>query len=259
MFFSNVYRMFTDVHCHLYFFEYYKELIERAKTNNVNLMLSNSTSFKSLELNKKIALEYPKNVKAAYALHPCDLLKMDKKEIEEGFQWIKENLSGKECIGIGETGLDYKYAETEEQRGLQDECFERHINIAVEAELPIVVHSRRAQEKSLGMLEEGKAEKVLMHWFYGNKKVLKKTLDLEYFISVSPGMVNREDTIGFVKKLPLERILLETDASPVKFDGVHSEPAWIVELAGKVAELKEVSVKELEKQLEKNLKELFKI
>lgn len=249
--------MFSDVHCHLYFFENYRELIQSALKKNVKLMFSNSTSLETLEQNKKIVLEFLSNVKALYALHPCDLLKMKKQEREKGMNWIRENLQGKECVGIGETGLDYKYAESEEEKKLQCKYFEEHISIAVEENLPIVVHSRRAQEKCLKMLEEKNAKLVLMHWFYGKQETLKRVIENNYFISVGPTILYRGHAQEFVKEIPFELMLLETDASLTKFSGKRSEPAWIPEIAEKVAELKEIPLKELEKQLEKNTTKLF--
>lgn len=251
--------MFADVHCHLYFFPYYREIIERAIENNVKLMFSNCTSLESLQENKRIALEFPENVKALYALHPCDLLEMKAADITLGMKWIEENLHGRECVGIGETGLDFKYAKTDAQKQLQEKYFAKHIELAVENALPLEVHSRRAQKQCLEILEAKRAESVVMHWFYGKEKLLKRVIENNFFISVGPGMVNRKETQNFVKKIPLELLLLETDASPIMFGKKHSEPAWIIEIAKKVAELKEMQLKELEKQLERNLKQLFKI
>lgn len=251
--------MFADVHCHLNYFSNYKEMIAHAVEKNVTLMFSNSTNTESFEKNKRIAQEFPENVKALYGLHPEEVLLMKEKEIENAMEWIEENLKGKECAGIGETGLDFKYAETENQKELQKKYFEKHIKLAVENRKAIEVHSRRARNECIELLEKNGAEKVLMHWFYGKEKLLKKVQENGFFVSVNCATVERTETKEFVKKIPLEMLLLESDCFPSMHGKKFSEPCDIAETAEKVAELKEISLQELEKQLEKNIHNLFRI
>ncbi|MEK6972611.1 MAG: TatD family hydrolase [archaeon] len=246
--------MFIDVHCHASMFEDVEKEIENAKNANVKLLISNSVDFASMEKNLEIAKKH-KEIKILLGLHPEEVIKMQKDEIEEAFEFIEKNIT--ECIGIGETGLDYKYAETKEQREVQRQCFARHIEIAKKHNLAIEIHSRRAQNVVLDMLEKAEARNVLLHWFYADTKTVKKAASMDYFISVGPSIISNESLKPIIEEYPIEKILFETDCPAVLFDGERVNPTWIARVAQKVAEIKGISLQEIEKISENNAKNLF--
>ncbi|MDO8427620.1 MAG: TatD family hydrolase [Candidatus Diapherotrites archaeon] len=247
--------MFTDIHCHLDELENIPELIARAKENQVEIMFSNSVDLKSMQANLKLGKQFSE-IKPLLGLHPKDILKMSDSEIEIGLKFIEKNL--KNCAGIGEIGLDYKYAETGTQQQKQQTIFEQQIQIAKENDLAIEVHSRRAREQCLETLKKMNAEKVLLHWFNGNQKQIQIIQDHNWFVSIGASILFQDYNHEVIKALELEHLLIETD-TPVPFNGQNSEPAWIRKIAEKIAEIKEISLKEIEKTTWKNTKKLFKI
>jgi len=247
--------MFIDVHCHASMFEDLEKELEEAKKANVLLLLSNSVDLASMKRNIEIAKNH-KEVKIMLGLHPEEAIKMQKVETYKAFEFIEKNI--KECIGIGETGLDYKYAETNEQRELQKECFAKHIEIAKKQGLPIEVHSRRAQNVVLEMLEKQGAENVLLHWFYADTKTVEKAASLGHYISVGPSIISNESLKPIIQHYPIEKILFETDCPAVLFNGERIDCTWIPKVAEKVAEIKGISLQEMEKISEKNARNLFK-
>jgi len=246
--------MLSDVHCHASLFEDAKKEIETAKKAGVKLLLSNSVDFESMQKNIELAEKFPE-IKILLGLHPEEVIKMQEDEIEKAFDFIEKNIS--KCIGIGESGLDYKYAETKEQREMQKKYFERHIEIAKKYGLVIEVHSRRAQSVVLDMLEKAEAKNVLLHWFYADTKTVNKAIELGYFISVGPSIISNESLWQMIKAYPIEKILFETDCPAVLFDGKRIDESWITKVAEKVAEIKGKDLKEMEKIAESNLKSLF--
>lgn len=247
--------MFADAHCHAHMLDNIEEELSKAKAANVGLIFSNSIDFESMRKNIELSRKFPQ-IKALLGIHPEEVIKMNANELNSAFEFIEENI--KNCVGIGETGLDYKYAETSEQRGMQKECFLRHIEIATNHSLPIVVHSRRAQNDALDLLEKNHAEKVLLHWFYANTKTLERAIKLGYYISVGPSILSNNSLWPMLKKYPLERILFETDCPAVVFEGQRVDFTWIPKVAKKLAEIREIPLEEIETLSENALKELFR-
>ncbi|PIU21296.1 MAG: hypothetical protein COT15_02965 [Candidatus Diapherotrites archaeon CG08_land_8_20_14_0_20_34_12] len=246
--------MLIDAHCHASMFEDVEKELQNAKKANVNLLISNSVDFESMQKNIELAKKY-KEIKILLGMHPEEVLNMQKKEIDEAFDFIEKNI--KECIGIGETGLDYKYAETKEQKEWQIDCFSRHIEIAKKYDLAIEAHSRRAQSVVLNMLEKAGAKNVLLHWFYADTKTVKKAMSLEYFISVGPSIISNESLKTIIENYPIEKILFETDCPAILFNGERVDSSWIQRVAKRVAEIKGISFGEIEEITENNAKKLF--
>jgi TatD DNase family protein len=244
--------MLVDSHCHLNEFADVKIQVSKAKQGGVLRIVSNSVDLKSMQDNLRIAHAF-ESVSCALGLHPNELSKMNEKTIEEAFSFIEKH--SEECIAIGETGLDFKYA-NEQQRVVQLEVFAKHIELAKRFNKPVIVHSRAARKECLELLERNGAKKVLMHWFVANEKLLERVLELGYFISIGPSVLFNEYVQKFAQSLPLENVLLETDA-PVSYNGKRAEPCWISDIASKLAEIYEVSVAKITEQTWKNFLRLF--
>jgi len=240
--------MFVDAHCHLDWFRAAERVVSEAEKVNVGLIVSNSTDLNSMRKNLFLTEKF-KTVSAAGGIHPKDLLFMEEKEIEKGIYFLKKNLDS--FVAVGEVGLDYKHAKTKSQKQFQEKYFQEFISIALENKKPLIAHSRYSDEMVLKILEKNSPQKVLMHWFNNKKESIEKALDLNYFISVGPIILSDKKSAELTKLIPLENLLLETDA-PVEFMGKEANPSWIPKVAEKVAEIHGTSLEQIEKITTKN-------
>lgn len=248
--------MFIDCHCHIDELKDIESSIEDARNANVGFLFSNSVDLDSIKKNLQLRTAY-KEVKPCFGLHPSNLLHLkDKdKELNIVLEFIKDNIGL--CYGIGETGLDYKSALLPNQKDLQKRAFSEFISLSVEYERPVIVHSRRAVKPVIELLNEGDAGDVLLHWFVANKTSILDAVDSGYFVSLGPSILFSHGMQDYALEIPLESLVLETDC-PVPFNGKASSPDWIPEIAGKLAELHGIELRELEGILYKNSKKLYK-
>ena len=174
-----------------------------------------------------------------------------------------KNLSeNKKIIGIGDTGLDYYYENSDRKK--QIESFKIHINAAIENNLPLIVHSRNAEENTFDILNEYKDTelKILMHCFTGSQKFAENLLNLNTYFSAS-GIItfkNSKELQKTFKFLPLDRILIETDSpflAPVPNRGKKNEPSFINFTSKKLAEIKTIQKSKLDKITTENFDNLF--
>ncbi len=243
--------MLVDVHCHLDLLEKEKNIDKVIKnTKDLAVIITQGTSPES---NRKV-LEYSKKykiVKPALGLYPDKAVKLSDKEIDEEIKFIKKQ----KPFAIGEVGLDNFRVENLER---QKQVFKKFIKLSNELKIPIIVHSRKAEEETIQVLQENKAKKVLMHCFSGNKEQTDKALELGYYFSIPTSVVRSKTFRKLAKRVPLNRILTETDApylSPI--EGEINEPSYIKYSIKKIAELKKVTPEELEKIIYMNFQKLF--
>ncbi|HIH09214.1 MAG TPA: TatD family hydrolase [Candidatus Diapherotrites archaeon] len=246
--------MLADSHCHLDSFPSPQAVIGTAVSAGVGVMVSNSTNLASMEKNIFLASRY-KQVRCALGLHPVDLLFMERERAQGCIAYLKANIP--HAKSIGEVGLDFKYAANDMQRSIQENFFTEQVEIALENGLPLIVHSRYAEKRCLEILARLGAERVLMHWLTGNKKSAEDAVSLGYFISCGPVILNDPASAQVVKSIPLENILLETDA-PVKFGGKPSDPSWVKGVCAKVGGLKGLDYSNVEAATWSNFKRLFR-
>lgn len=244
--------MLIDSHCHLSEIENPVEAVLNAKKSGVEKIISCSTGLKSMHEN--IELQKTSGVFACLGIHPSNCLQLNETEIIEALEFIE--LNAKNCIGIGETGLDFRNAVTKVQQLKQIELFERQIALSKKFSLPLTVHSRASRNECIELLEQNNAKNVLMHWFYGNRSQLEKVLELDYFVSIGPSVLSNDFLKDFAKTVPLQNLLLETD-SPVEFNGKKALPQWIPLVAQKLAEIKELDFDEICKTTSSNAEKLF--
>ena len=205
--------MMIDSHCHLDHSPLYEKLdkvVSRAELIGVKFFLTISTNLKSFEIVKKIVSKY-KNIYGTLGIHPHetkDHLGVDKKKLLD--------LKGKnsKIIGIGETGLDYFYQNSDKL--IQKNKFIEHIETSIELDFPIIVHSRAAEIDTFNILKDfsSKPPKILMHCFTGSSDFSKKLLDLGAYISLS-GIITFKNSIELQKTaslIPIDRLLIETDS-----------------------------------------------
>ena len=180
---------------------------------------------------------------------------MTEKEINDSLVFLKQNISF--CKAIGEIGVDFKHAKIQGQKEKQIELYKKQLLIAEEHSLPIVTHSRFAEKKSLEILSEFKG-KVLLHWFDGNKQSFFDGIERKYFFSVGPAVLFSQEYLAKAVSIPLDFLMLETD-SPVEFGGKKAKPFWVKKVAEKLAEEKQIPLKEIEEKTTKNAEEFFSL
>ncbi|MDD3159555.1 MAG: TatD family hydrolase [Candidatus ainarchaeum sp.] len=263
--------MFFDVHAHLDMInedeketvtnqtDYVKieQIIKEAKEKNVNEIISCSTSFESNKKNIMLSKKFDE-VKCAIGLYPLNLIELTNEEIDKAFDFFEDELkTNKNIIAIGEVGLDYKYSKSEEEKDKQKKAFIRFITLAKKFDKPLIIHSRYAQRDVLNILVQQDAKKVLLHGFIDSPSLIKQAIDKDYFISVGPILIYNQEIQNRLKEINYTNILFETD-SPIKFNGEENYSKKIVEIAVKLSEIKQISLKEIEEKQESNYLKLFK-
>ena len=241
--------MIIDSHCHLDYEPMYSKLndvLKRASLAKVNKILTISVKDNQFDKILNILKKFP-NVFGTYGIHPHEA--KNHKEINKETILSKVSMHEK-IIGIGETGLDFFYNHSDKNDQIR--LFEQHIEASVDRELPIIVHSRNAEDLTFEILYKYSKKnklKILMHCFTGTKKFAEKLIDIDAFFSAS-GIItfkNTNDLKETFKLIPKDRLLIETDApylSPEPLRGKSNEPSNIVHTAKYLAVLKNVEYKD---------------
>ena len=249
-----------DSHCHLDHEPLFSDLdnvIHRSKKVGIKKLLTISTSIESF-LRVKEIVNKDGIIYGTVGIHPHEV---DKNKIDVDF--IMKNLNeNKKIIGIGETGLDFYYDNSD--RVKQEESFRIHIDAALKANIPLVIHSRNAEDKMFEILDDFKNKKlkILMHCFTGSQQFAEKLLKFNSYFSAS-GIITFKNSAELQKTfkfLPLDRILIETDSpflAPVPNRGKKNEPSFIDFTATKLAEIKEIEKSNLIKITTDNFNNLF--
>ena len=249
-----------DSHCHLDHEPLLSDLdnvLQRSKDIGIEKLLTISTSFDSFKRIKKI-LDKDKIIYGTVGIHPHET-NNDTIDIEFIVQNIKEN---KKIIGIGETGLDFFYNNSDKDKQIQS--FRTHIEASLKSNVPLIIHSRDAEEDTFRILNEYKNKdlKILMHCFTGSQKFAEKLLELNAFFSAS-GIITFKNAKKLQKTfelLPLDKILIETDSpflAPEPKRGKKNEPSYIDFTASKLANIKGIDKKILIQSTTNNFNNLF--
>ena len=245
--------MLVDVHCHLDFKEFEKDLpkvIERAKKNGLKAIISNGTN---LERNKKV-LEISRKyeiVKPAFGLYPVEAETISTKNLKENIKFIENN----NPVAIGEVGLDLHHGKDIEK---QKQVLKRMIELSRKLKIPIIVHSRKAEEETIRFLEKNNAKKVIMHCFGGNKELTERAAKNGWMFSIPTSIVRNKSFKKLAKRIPLSQVLTETDApflSP--YEKKRNEPSFINETIRKLSEVLFLPEERIEKTIYENYKRLF--
>ncbi|HCR85849.1 MAG TPA: LuxR family transcriptional regulator [Alphaproteobacteria bacterium] len=253
--------MLVDSHCHLNFPDLknrHDEVIESARKAGVGIMQTICTKMSEFDEVYAIADKY-ENVYASIGVHPheADHDQPDVKLLKTLSKWPK-------VIGIGETGLDYYYKNAAPEN--QKENFEKHLIVAADEGLPVIVHTRDAEDDTYNILSEQMSRKPftgLLHCFTGSAEMAQKCMELGMYISIS-GIVTFKNAIILQEivrdVIPLNRLLVETDSpflAPVPHRGKPCEPAFTRNTAEFIASLKGISYEELAKETTENFLTLF--
>ena len=249
-----------DSHCHLDHEPLHENLsavINRSKEIGITKLLTICTTLESFEKIKAI-VEKDKMIYGTYGIHPheTESNKVDKQTIVKS---VNEN---QKIIGIGETGLDFFYNYSDRER--QISSFKAHIEASIELNMPIIIHSRDAEKETFEILSSYKNNKlkILMHCFTGSLEFSKKLQTLDAFFSAS-GIItfkNSTDLQNTFKSIPLEKLLIETDSpflAPIPMRGKKNEPSYIRFTLAKLAQLKNLSIEDVDSITTNNFDKLF--
>jgi len=249
-----------DSHCHLDhepLISDLKNVIQRSKDVGIKKLLTISTSLDSFSKIKQL-IHKDEIIYGTVGIHPHE----SDKNVLTSNQLVQNLIENEKIIGIGETGLDFYYNNSDREK--QISSFKEHIEAAIETKVPLIVHSRNAENETYDILNSYKNfnPKILMHCFTGSKEFSKKLLLLNSYFSASgiitfKNSLNLQDTF---KSLPLDKILIETDSpflAPVPNRGKKNEPSFLDYTAAKLAEIKEISKSKLIEITTNNFNTLF--
>ncbi|WP_102029479.1 TatD family hydrolase [Salirhabdus sp. Marseille-P4669] len=254
--------MLFDTHVHLnadQFEDDMEEVIDRAKQAGVDYMVV--VGFDRVTIPKAISIaESHENIYAAVGWHPVDAIDMT----EDDLKWIEELAAHPKVVAIGEMGLDYHWDKSPKE--IQKEVFRKQIALAKKVKLPIIIHNREATEDIVEILQEENAQEVggIMHCFSSTPEIAEQCLEMNFYISLGGPVTfkNAKEPKEVAKVVPINKLLIETDCpylAPHPYRGKRNEPAYVKLVAEKIAELKEMSLEELEEHTTKNAKKLFGI
>ena len=256
--------MFVDSHCHLNMLDLkpyegdLSVLIEKAKIKGIEHILCVGVDLVHAQTIIEIAERF-KNVSASVGLHPSE-----KVNHEPTAQEIIELADHPRVVAVGETGLDYYYNNS----GLEimRDRFRSHIRAALKLRKPLIIHSRSAPIDTIQIMQEEDAKTVcgVMHCFTESWNMAKQALELGFYISFS-GIVtfkNATNVAEVAKRIPIEKILIETDApylTPVPYRGKKNEPQYVRYVAEYIAKLKNITADEIARKTTENYFNLFKL
>ena len=254
--------MLIDSHAHLEMPEFKKDLeavIQRAKASRVEYIFTVGTEKKDWKRAVEIADSHP-SIYAILGVHPHNAKEID----DQTYPTLRGLCRNGKVKAYGEIGLDF--FRNLSPRDIQLKRFREQIGLAKELDLPIVIHDREAHRETLEILKSEKAEESggIIHCFSGDHEMAKACLDMGFYISI-PGSItfkNAEGLREIVERIPLESLLVETDApflTPEPFRGKRNEPSYVRYTAQKVAEIKKVSFEKVAEITTENALRVYRL
>ena len=280
--------MLTDTHCHLDYSKFDEDreaVIRRAIDAGVKRILIPGLDYESSLAAVRLSDAYPGNF-AAVGFHPTDLDKWNGQSIESLHELVaaqqgKVSILKNKLVAVGEIGLDYYWVKESEKRAFQREALRQQLKLAQESNKPVIIHMREENDAWFGqastdLLEilsewysalvadnHPLAEKPgVLHSYNGNLQTAQKALSLNFYIGITGPVTykNAEEKRQIVRHLPLERLLIETDApflTPVPHRGSRNEPAFVVHIADKIAEIHNTTREHVARVTYQNANRLF--
>jgi TatD DNase family protein len=268
--------MLTDTHCHLDYDKFHSDrdaVIQRAKDSGLVRILVPGLDHRSSKEAVLLAEANPM-VYAAVGFHPTDLEKFS----EQAFEQIRELVKHPKVVAVGEIGIDYYWVKEDEKRAFQRDMLRRQLAFAEEVDKPVVIHMREEKDAWYGPASTDLLEILaawhdqlrgplvakpgVLHSFNGNLETAQKALALNFYIGVTGPVTykNSEEKRQIIRQLPLERLLIETDApflTPVPHRGKRNEPAYVGHIADKIGEIHSKSPAEIAEITTDNAARLF--
>ena len=249
-----------DTHTHLYL-DHFKDdiddVIQRAISVGVEKFYLPSISSKYNKSMHDLESKFPNRVFCMIGLHPCYVDKNFELEIE----FVKEQIKLRSYKAIGEIGIDLFHEK--KYFNQQIIAFEEQIKLALEYDLPIVIHSRESFDEIFEVLKKYKSDKLrgIFHCFTGNEDQAKKIIDLNFFLGIGGVVTFKNGKISeFLSSIPLDRIVLETDSpylAPAPYRGKRNESSYLSIIASKLSEIYNLDVSEISRITQQSSNEIF--
>ena len=254
--------MIFETHAHYdddKFTEDRDELILAVHESGVHPIINVGASIHSTQTTLELAKHYP-FIYAAVGVHPSDVADLN----EDIFAWLKEQTTYAKTVAVGEIGLDYYWDKEADVQEKQRYWFGRQLQLAREADLPVIIHSRDAAADTLQVMRDNHAESIpgVIHCYSYSPELAQEFVRMGYYIGVG-GVVtfkNAKKLVETVQTIPMERILLETDSpymAPEPHRGTRNDSRNIPYVIAKIAELKGITPQEVERITEENAYRLF--
>jgi TatD DNase family protein len=250
---------FIDTHTHIYLPEFDDDrdsVMQKAKEANVEITIRpaiDSTTHKTM---LRLESTY-ENCYSMIGLHPCSV----NQNYEEELAIINQYLENRKIIAVGEIGLDFYWDKTFTSQ--QYEAFRKQIQIALQHDLPIVIHSRNAIDECIDVVREYSGIKGVFHCFSGNEEQAREIIELNFLLGIGGVVTFKNSGLDrMIEKIGLSNVILETDApylAPVPFRGKRNEPAYIKLVAEKLSSICNLSVDQIAELTTENARKLFKL
>ncbi len=254
---------FVDTHTHVNSHKFDDDraaVIERAREAGVTRIINMGDTMDSSAACVALTEEYD-GVFAAVGIHPEEAYELGEADDERLAAWAKCD----RVVAIGEIGLDYYWEQDPEKRALQQRIFIRQLALARDLDLPVCIHDRDAHGDTLSILKkEGKGNRGVLHCYSGSLEMAEELVRMGWYLGVDGPLTykNAAKLPEIVQKMPLERLLVETDApylTPVPHRGGRNEPAYVRHVAEKIAELRGISLEEVARQTTANAETIYAI
>ena len=253
---------FIDTHAHLYSspLNVNRELIiQNAINNGIDTIIMPAIDSDTLESMLELEAAYPNNCIAMMGLHPCSV----KDNVQQELDIVEAQLKKRKFIAIGEIGLDYYWDKTFIQQ--QIEAFTIQMQWALEKQLPIVIHTRNAMGETIEAVKPfaKKGLRGIFHCFSGSQESAQQIISMGFHLGLGGVLTYKNAAVAeAIKEIPMSHLVLETDApylSPVPYRGKTNEPAFMIEVAKKLAEIKNIPLQEVAAITTNNAKAVFGI
>ena len=258
---ENIYKIF-DSHAHYddeAFDDDRVEVFDELKKSGVIGILNCAASYKSIESTNNLTKDWD-FIYGAVGIHPENADEFSDKVIDEIREIVNEN---KKIVAVGEIGLDYYWSENPD-KSIQKDVFRKHMKLAEELKLPVVIHDRDAHQDTLEIIKEFPKVQGIVHCFSGSVEFAKECIKLGYYIGIT-GVVtfkNAKKVKEVVENIPIERLLVETDCpymAPEPNRGKRNKSDYIKYIINKISEIKQIPIEEVNRQVNINLKKIIGI
>ena len=249
---------FIDTHSHIYYEKFnddLDEVIDRAKNNFLRNIICVGVDIESSKKSIKIS-EENNFIYATAGYHPHE----SKDTSENYLSDIKQMLSHPKVVALGEIGLDYHYNLSDET--IQKKVFQEQLELAKLTNKPAIIHTRMAEDDTYNILKSTESSNAVIHCFTGEYDFAKKILDLGLMLSFTGIVTFAKELENTIKKIPLDRIMLETDSpylAPIPHRGKRNEPAMIKHIAEKISSIKNTSIENVAQITTKTAQKFFGI
>lgn len=261
--------MLIDTHAHLWFDEYRDDLgevLERARTAGVEKMIVPGTDIESCKQAVELAKEYPGVIYAAIGIHPEEVLNLNSNKVRpspplsmRGWTPLPSRSDLEAAVAIGEIGTDASTEELKSCMGTQKELFRVQCELALEYDLPVIIHTRNSLDEALQVLDAlPTMPKGQFHCFSHDEEGVKQVLARGFYVSFCGNITWSKRVAKLVSLVADERLLLETD-SPLMWAGARNEPSNVAILAEKIAQLRGQNMDKVAEMTSNNAIRLFRL